>query len=401
MLQKLKNIGHLFVALLANCYYRFPSRQMIVIGVTGTDGKTTTANLIYQILKKSGKKVALISTIGAIIDEKNLDTGFHVTTPSPFALQKYLKMARQKGCTHAVIEVTSHALDQNRVWGIPFSVGVLTNVTHEHLDYHKSYKRYVLTKLKLFKNVSWAIINGNGEWFEQAKKQIPQSVLFSYSLHGDTDLTLQNVPFTISTKLVGDFNMENILAAIAVGIKLNIPPESIDRSIREFEPPEGRQEIIRPSNPMIMVDFAHTANAFESILKELRSKTIGRLIHVFGSAGKRDFSKRSEMGKVASFYDDVIILTSEDPRGEDISVINSQIKEGIHGFSEGNPSKKKKIMFEIPDRGEAIEFAIRIAEKDDTIVITGKGHEKTMNLGHGEIEWNDQDVVRRSIKKYL
>lgn len=392
-IRKAKNSAHLLLAFGANAMYAFPSRGMTIVGVTGTDGKTTTSNLLYHILKTAGKKAAVISTLGAVIDGKQYETGFHVTTPSPFAVQKYLKMAKKHGCEFVVLEVTSHALDQNRVWGIPFDVGILTNITHEHLDYHKSYERYVKTKLKLLKKTRLAVVNSNGSWFSEVKKIVTQNNLISYSLHGanKNDVTILNLPFQIKTKLLGDFNLENILAASAAAMSFHIDPEVIDKAVSSFEAPIGRQEIIKNSLGItIVVDFAHTANSFENILPALRKQTRGRLIHVFGCAGERDHKKRPEMGKAASFYDDVIILTAEDPRSESPSEINKSIRSGI---------EENKEVIEIIDRGEAISYALSIAEKGDTVVVTGKGHELSMNLGNGEMPWSDQEEVRKFLKK--
>lgn len=398
IVRKLKNVGHLIIAVGANLYYKFPTKGLTIIGVTGTDGKTTTSNLIYHILKVSGKKVAVISTIGAVIDGKNYDTGFHVTTPSSFQIQKYIRLAKKKGCSHVILEVTSHALHQNRVWGIHFDIGVLTNITHEHLDYHKSYENYVKTKLKLLENSDKAIVNSNGEWFEETKKRVGKHMI-TFSLHGsyETDLTLMNLPFPIKTKLLGEFNLENILAALLVARELQVDLEVIDQAIQTFDAPIGRQEEIGDGKIRVMVDFAHTANSFENILPEVRKRTTGRLIHIFGAAGERDKGKRSAMGKVASYYDDIIILTAEDPRSEKVSYINRQIKEGIgeeFKVATSNQDVDGKVLFEIEDRREAIKLALSIATNDDTVIITGKGHEKSMNLGSGEIEWSDQEVVK-------
>lgn len=405
-IRSLKNKAHLAMGVAAASLNFFPSRSLSVVGVTGTDGKTTTSNLIYHIIRESGKKVAVISTIGAIIDGKVYETGFHVTTPSPFAVQKYLAIAKKKGCTHVVLEVTSHALDQWRVWGIHFTVGVLTNITHEHLDYHKSYERYVATKLRLFGMADTAVINSNGEWFAQVLKTIPKDRLVTYSLHGTNkdDLSVLNVPFTITTKLIGDFNLENILAAIATCRKLGITDDVIDRAIQSFEAPVGRQEevVVASNLPTVMVDFAHTANSFENILPEVRKRTTGRLIHIFGAAGERDHGKRPEMGRVASFYDDIIILTSEDPRSESVEEINQAIASGINEkFVKLRIEEKpvEKSLYFINDREKAIHFALSIAKKGDTVVVTGKGHEKTMNYGDGEKEWSDQKVIKQFMSK--
>jgi UDP-N-acetylmuramoyl-L-alanyl-D-glutamate--2,6-diaminopimelate ligase len=399
-IRKLKNTAHLAQAVTATVYNRFPSKGLTIIGVTGTDGKTTTANLIYHILKSSGKKAAVISTIGAIIDGVKYETGFHVTTPSPFAIQKYIKLAKKKGCTHIVLEVTSHALDQNRVWGVKFNIGVLTNITNEHLDYHKNYMNYVRTKLRLLQKSDLAIVNSNGPWFAEVLKVIPKNKMISYSLHGtnNDDLSLINLPFQIKTKLIGDFNLENIIAATAACSALRIDPVAIDTAVQSFEAPDGRQEIIGNfRGALVIVDFAHTANSFENILPEMRKRTEGKLIHVFGAAGLRDRGKRAEMGKVASFYDDVIILTAEDPRSEKVEDINRQIKDGISNEfidkSEGELHEGKSV-YVIDDRKKAIEFALSIARAKDTVIITGKGHEKSMNYGDGEIPWSDQQVVK-------
>lgn len=390
LVRRLKNKAHLVLALTATLYNRFPSNGLIIIGVTGTDGKTTTSNLIYHILRQNGIKTALISTIGADINGVNYETGFHVTTPSPFAIQKYIKLAKEKGCTHMVIEVTSHALDQNRVSGINFDIGVLTNITHEHLDYHKSYEKYVMTKAKLLRKSRVCVVNSNGEWLGYIKKTIANKKNITFSLHGkNDDLTLINLPFKIKTKLVGDFNLENILASIAVAREIGIEDKRIESAIEDFSPPIGRQQILS-RNPLVMVDFAHTPNSFEKLLLELRRKSTGRIIHVFGSAGQRDRGKRPQMGKVASYYDDIIILTSEDPRGEKITDINNDIKKGIDDGKE---------MYEIEDRKEAISYAISKALRDDVVIVTGKGHEKSMNFGKGEIEWSDQEVIKKLLKQ--
>ena len=406
-IRKLKNTGHLAQAVTATLYNRFPGKGLTIIGVTGTDGKTTTANLIYHILKNAGKKVAVISTIGAIIDGDMYETGFHITTPSPFAIQKYIRFAKKKGCTHIVLEVTSHALDQNRVWGIKFIIGVLTNITHEHLDYHKDYMNYVRTKLRLLQRSDLAIVNSNGQWFLEAQKVIPKKRMISYSLHGNNsdDLSMINLPFQIKTKLIGDFNLENIIAATAAASALGIDAITIDNAVQSFDAPNGRQEVIsNSSGPLIMVDFAHTANSFENILPEIRKRTAGCLIHVFGAAGLRDSGKRPEMGKVASFYDDIIILTAEDPRSEKIEDINRQIKDGISNefinATEEAPNHGKTV-YEIDDRKKAIEFALSIAGEKDTVIITGKGHERSMNYGKGEEKWSDQQVVKEYQESHI
>lgn len=404
IIRKFKNKAHKALAVIFNVYYGKPSKSLKVIGVTGTDGKTTTSHLIYHILRKGGFKVALISTLGAYIDGESFETGFHVTTPSSQKIQKYILMAKNKGCTHLVLEVTSHALDQNRVWGIDFFIGVLTNITPEHLDYHKNFEEYVHTKLRLLKNSRITVVNSSGDWFDYVEKFV-KGELRTYSLHKvvDGDLTLDNIPFKIKTNLVGEFNLENILAAIVVARLLKIKDNLIAKAIESYRAPTGRQqEIINSNGIKIIIDFAHTPNSFKRILPEFKKTTEGLMIHVFGAAGERDNAKRIEMGKIASEYDDIIILTSEDPRSEKVTNINKQIREGIpESFDESiGASEKLKKLYEIEDREKAIAFAVSLAAKNDTVIITGKGHERSMNYGGKEIAWSDEEVVKKYIKSH-
>lgn len=389
MWQKTKNLYHLGIAIISNAWFNFPSRKLTIIGVTGTDGKTTTTCLIYHILHTAGLNVSMVSSVGAIIGGKNYDIGFHVTTPSSFSLQGFLNRAVMDGKTsnpnYLVLETTSHALDQYRVFGIKFDVGVLTNVTHEHLDYHKTYKNYVKTKEKLLKMSKTAITNRDDESFA-----LLNSKLVTYGMKSNADVNPGNFPF--KTNLIGDFNKYNVLAAISACKALGMKDNEIRVGIKSFSPPKGREDIVYNMDFKIMIDFAHTPNAFKQILSAIRPDIKGRLIHVFGSAGLRDEEKRPIMGKNSSQYADIIILTSEDPRTESIDRINKQIESGI--------MKKSKII-KISDRKEAIEKAIKIANKDDFILITGKSHEKSMNYGHGEEPWDEYEVVRKAINKYV
>ncbi len=381
MWQKIKNYYHFFQAVVANMLYGFPGRKATVIGVTGTDGKTTTTSLIYHILKTAGKKVSMITSVGAYIGDDVYDIGFHVTTPSPFGLQKYLRRAVDWGAEYIVLETTSHALDQNRVWGVKYTVGVLTNITHEHLDYHKNWEEYAETKLRLMDCSSWFVANKDDSSYELITKKV-----FSYSLHDQSaDITPKKFPF--KTKLLGEFNQYNCLAAIGACKALGIADDDIRKGLSTFSPPPGRQEVVYDKDFRVMIDFAHTPNAFARLLPAVRNITKGRIIHVFGSAGLRDHTKRPQMGKESSKYADIIILTTEDPRTEKISEINSSIKSGI----------QKKEVFDIPDRKEAIEKAIGIAKKGDTVLLTGKSHEKSMNLGSGEESWDEFGVVREAL----
>lgn len=412
MWQSAKNHYHLGQAMLANLIYMFPSRKLKIIGVTGTDGKTTTASIIYHILNQTGHKTALITTVGAIIGNHSSDLGYHVTTPGRFILQSYLKRAIKFEVEYVVLEITSHALDQHRAFGIPIEIGVLTNVTNEHLDYHKTYEKYVAAKFKLIKKAKKAVLNKDDGSFNKITsmnsfQRIKNSKkIITYGMTKSSDINVVNFPF--KTKLLGEFNIYNCLAAISVAKELQIPDEDIRRALITYSPPKGRQEIVYDQDFTVINDFAHTPNAFVNILPEIAKITKGRLIHVFGAAGKRDKYKRAQMGKISSDYSDVIILTAEDPRDESIDEINSQIVEGVKNpkFEIQNSKqiqnlkiqKNKKYIFFIPDRKDAIEFAISIAREGDTILLTGKGHEKSMNYGRGEEPWDENKTALEAIE---
>lgn len=390
MLQKVKNFVHFFQALAANIFYFFPYRGIVIIGVTGTDGKTTTASIIYHVLQKSGYKAAVVTSVCAIIDNKPEPVGYHVTTPRFFALRKLIKKARRAGAKYLVLEVTSHALDQHRVAGIPFQVGVVTNITGEHLDYHKTYENYVKAKAKLLKSARTTIINKDDKSYKLLKKILKNKSFQTYGFKNDSDINPHN--FHFETKLIGRFNKYNCLAAIASLRSLGIPDSSIKKGISTFRSPTGRQELVYDNEYKIYIDFAHTPNSFLEILPELKKIKKNRLIHVFGAAGARDRYKRPIMGKISSDYSDIMILTAEDPRDESIADINNEIKKGI------SKNFKGKIIV-IDDRHEAIDTAITMARSGDVIVLTGKGHESSMNYGRGEVHWSEHDAVQKALSR--
>ncbi|HEX7041726.1 MAG TPA: UDP-N-acetylmuramoyl-L-alanyl-D-glutamate--2,6-diaminopimelate ligase [Patescibacteria group bacterium] len=390
MWQKVKNVYHLLVAILANIYYGFPSRRLVIIGVTGTDGKTTTTSLVYHILKEAGYKVSIISTVSAIIHGKAYDTGFHVTNPSSFPLQKFLSEAVKKGDTHLVLEVTSHGLDQNRVWGIPFAIGVLTNITHEHLDYHKTYSEYLQAKMKLLNSAKVAVINRDDNSFHKVKYFLKKNkrVITYGQKNADFSLDSIKMPANINTL----YNKYNGTAAGIVAREFGINKKIIEKALKTFIFPKGRTEMVYEKDFNVMIDFAHTPNAFKQLLSSLSEKTKGRLIHVFGSAGARDVSKRPLMGKIASDYDDILIITSEDPRKENPKKIIADIEKGVR-------SEKKAQTYTIIDRKSAIERAIFLAQKGDFVIITGKAHENSMNYGKGEEPWDEFKVVEKALQE--
>ncbi|MBI5044698.1 MAG: UDP-N-acetylmuramoyl-L-alanyl-D-glutamate--2,6-diaminopimelate ligase [Candidatus Levybacteria bacterium] len=386
MLQTLKNYYHLIQGVVAVSFRMNPTRGMTVIGVTGTDGKTTTSSLIYHILTKIGYKVALISTIGAYIDGKKLDTGLHVSTPNSFQLQRYITLAKEKGVTHIILEVTSHAIDQHRIYGIPFDIGVVTNITREHLDYHKSMKRYMETKAKLLQKSRVAILNKDDGSYIFLKQRLAGHRIITYGLE-DAEVTPKNHPF--KQKHVGLFHTYNSLAALSVCDEIGVDPKAAAEALESFNLPEGRSEVVYRNGFTIIIDFAHTPQAIESVLSAINAqKKGGRLIHVFGCAGERDKGKRPLMGSASAKYADCIILTSEDPRSEDANEIANEIRKGV--------PDGKDVITEI-DRGKAIEKAISKAKKGDVIIVTGKGHEKSINFGKGEIGWSEHKAVENAL----
>jgi len=483
MWQDLKNIYHLFVAVLANVWYGFPSRKLIIIGVTGTDGKTTTVNAIFHILKTAGLDVSMISTTGAVINGKDYDVGFHVTTPSSWAIQKFLKQAiigksssrlshvandarqplndnhdlnssslneRQslkfnnnsdvktgsafssfasekspvafKSNRYMVLELTSHALHQYRDWGINYKIGVLTNITNEHLDYHKTYESYLEAKSKLLKRAKIAIINRDDRSYAllSSKFKVQSSKLLTYGLKNKADFSIEDLPLGLN---LAEFNKYNLLAAISTCKLLGVEDEDIRKGAKSFIPPLGRLQTVYHKDFDVMIDFAHTPNAFEQLFPSIKSSVKGKIIHVFGSAGERDSKKRPQMGKISSEYADVVILTAEDPRSESIDEINKQIISGIKkdirifryaefnsasqkilkpfGLAQGGQvqdDNERKYLIEILDRQEAINVAIKMAKKGDLVLLTGKAHEKSMNYGKGEIAWSEHESVKNALK---
>jgi UDP-N-acetylmuramoyl-L-alanyl-D-glutamate--2,6-diaminopimelate ligase len=414
MWQDFKNIYHLLQAVAANLWFKYPSRDLKVIGVTGTDGKTTTSSLIYHILNAAGYNTSLIASTGAKIGGRDYDIGFHVTTPSTWQLQSFISKAKKTASDnkekYLILELTSHAIDQNRAWGVNFEVGVLTNITDEHLDYHKNYEEYVETKFKLLSGARFGILNKDDRSYEAISKLAEfkqrKKHWLTYAIKEDADITPKKFPFKSSLTEV--FNNYNILAAISACRTLGIEDEKIRKAIKSFSLPIGRVEEVYRKDFAVMVDFAHTPNAIENILSSMRKRFNGRTIHVFGSAGERDVLKRPKMGQISSKYADIIVLTSEDPRSESVDEINRQIEDGISNrfkvfyyINYKDSRSNKKVYFKINDRLEAIKFAISIAKRGDLVILTGKSHEKSMNMGKGEEPWNEYEAVKAAIQERI
>lgn len=378
-------------------WYDNPSAKLKVIGVTGTDGKTTTTNLIYQILKTAGKKVGLVSTISAQIGETSLDTGFHVTNPDSLKLQEYLYEMVNSGCEYAVLEVTSHGIKQKRTLGVVFETAVLTNITHEHLDYHKTFGDYRDTKLQLFKLAKNCVLNEDDESYEYFKSQLVDKNIKSYSLKKHqflSDLSgIKLDDYSIPT-LFGEYNASNILASIEVANIYEIPEADVKKALATFPQLPGRLEKIENDKGInIFVDFAHTPNSLKKVLTFLKSHTKGKLIAVYGCASERDEAKRKLMPEVSLKLADVSVFTAEDPRSEDINLILDQMGQNAESFG----GIENKNFVKIAERGEAIYKAIAIAKPGDTVVICGKGHEKSMAYNGVEYPWSDQEAVLDAI----
>lgn len=404
--QAVKNYGyHLPLAILANFAFGFPSRGMTVIGVTGTNGKTTTTKLIAAILAESGKPTAYASTIEYGIGEKHWTNDSKFTTSSAWQLQKFLSEAKEAGCTHVVLETSSHSLDQFRTWGISYVLAVITNVTREHLDYHGTIEAYRSAKKKLFAGVKIAIVNADmerpeeffiaqtGETFTYSTKDASASVVASeieIDLSGTRFLALGT---SFKLHLPGLFNVENALASIATGKALGIDTEVMRRALANVPGVPGRMESVPNDRHLdILIDYAVTPDSFEKLYQAVKPMQIPgtRIIHVFGACGERDRGKRPIMGGIASEHADIIILTNEDPYHEDPERIIDEIEAGV-------TKKKDETYFRIFDRREAIAKAIALAEDGDIILVTGKGAEETMAFGDKRVPWKERVIIQEAL----
>lgn len=416
---------------LSAAWHNFPSRQLTLIGVTGTDGKTTTASLIHSVLLAAGLRAGLISTVSAVIGDETLDTGFHVTTPDAPAVQGYLARMVAAGLTHCVLEVTSHGLAQHRVAGCDFDVAVVTNITHEHLDYHKTYENYRAAKAMLFTGLATAARKPNTPKvgvinLDDSSAAYLQTALtvkgLTYSLRMGADFYASQIAHTpdgltftargphgavsITTPLVGDYNISNCLAALTATIgALSIAPEAAARGIAALRGVPGRMERIALGQPFTaIVDFAHTPNALKRALEaahQMLADHVGpprpRVIAAFGSAGLRDVEKRRMMAETSAQLADITILTAEDPRTEALDDILEMMAFGARskGGVEG------QTFFRVPDRGDAIRLAVRLAQPGDIVLACGKGHEQSMCFGTTEHAWDDATAMRAALSELL
>jgi len=418
------------LAQLAAGFYGNPAHQLVMIGVTGTDGKTTTSNLIYHILQAAGLNVGMISTVNALIGEKTLDTGFHVTTPESPDVQRYLALMIAAGLTHVVLEATSQGLVQKRVDACEFDLGVVTNITHEHLDYHGSYAAYRAAKGLLFESLvetppkpqnppRCAILNRDDSSYDYLAT-ITRTAQLSYGRSDQADVIareielrsdgirftavghdLDGTPFGIplTSPFVGEFNLYNCLAAVTLGRgALKLDAEIIQRGVEAMQAVPGRMERIDLGQDFgAMVDFAHTPNALRRALEAARQLTNGRVIAVFGSAGLRDKAKRRMMAQVSAELADLTVLTAEDPRTESLAGI---LEEMARGALEKH-AVEGQTFWRVPDRRDAIRFAVELAHPGDLLIVCGKGHEQSMCFGEVEYPWDDRVALRAALADRL
>jgi len=415
---KIEPFGHLAEAVILNIINGFPARNMKVIGVTGTNGKTSTSFLIHRMLHEAGYKVGMMTTVayGAGMDIK--PQIHHMTNvPVPELMQR-IKELKGQGVEWLVLETTSHALAQNRVWGIPYSLAVMTNVTHEHLDYHKTFERYLAAKVKLFRlanrnqrGLQTGVINADDPNAQTFTEAILHPITYGVD-KGDLQATdVQLTPggsvytakigedrYTINCHLPGSFNVSNSLAAVAVGRVVGLSKEQIERGIAALTRVEGRMDPIKEGQDFdVIVDFAHTPDSFEKLFKDLKPVVKGKLIVMFGSAGRRDEAKRIIQGRLAGQYADEVIITEEDDRDID----GQEIMKQIAGGAEQAGKALDKNLFLVHDRVQAIAFAISRAKTGDTVLLLGKGHEKTIERTDGEHPWDEIGTTRQAVRKKL
>lgn len=409
--------GHLFEAVLANIRHGFPAKKIRVIGVTGTNGKTTTTFFIQKMLSEAGVSTGLLSTVAYGVDSDIHNQIEHSTTAKAGVLQKRIKSFVKQGAEWVVVESSSHGLYQNRTWGLPYEVAVLTNITHDHLDYHGTFENYQEAKRLLFKRANkhglrFGVVNANDPSAEKFVNTVDNYTTYGI---GEGQLEAKNIVLTsdkttytavigddsydITVHIPGEFNVSNSLAAVAVGRKLGLTKEQIETGIAALKSVEGRMNSIDEGQEFkVLVDFASTPDGFEKFFSSVRPLVKGNLIAVFGSAGRRDKSKRAEQGRIAGRYADVVIATEEDDRDEDGVEI---LKEIASGATESGKTEQKDL-FMIGRREEAIAYALTFAKTGDDMVVTlGKGHEKTIERADGEYSWNETEVVRDALRKLL
>ena len=386
-----------------------PARDLRIIAVTGTNGKTTTVNFLNEILKEAGYRTAMFSTANIEIAGEQTVNDTNSTTATVARLQKFFRDAKKADVEFALIEATSHALDQYKFEGVPIEMAIMTNLTQDHLDYHKTVENYAAAKAKLFEmNPNLVVLNADDEWFDYFNNFATESQKITYGKGESADVKIEkfklykkgseanlridnNVELEIATNLPGEFNIYNMTAAAAGAYLLGISLKDIQEGIANLEGVSGRFEYATPGLPFdTIVDYAHTPDALEKLLKSAKEISKNRTILVFGACGDRDREKRPIMGKIAQDLADRIIITDEENYTEDATQIREEI---ISGISKKNDKLPANIQ-EIPDRKEAIRKALQIAGKGDIVLITGLGHEVYRVIDGEKTPWNDTQIVR-------
>jgi UDP-N-acetylmuramoyl-L-alanyl-D-glutamate--2,6-diaminopimelate ligase len=416
LFRRIEPVGHLLEAVFWQVVYGFPARGLKVVGVTGTNGKTTTCFLVHKMLAHAGYNVGLMSTVAYGVGDELQPQVAHMTSVPTREMLQRIKQMKASGAEWIVLETTSHALAQHRVWGIPYSIAVLTNLTHEHLDYHRTFENYRNAKRKMFQMADknhrghrLGIINADDPNFGYFEGDIAHPL--SYGIDkGDVKArqvklspdgvdyraSFEGLHYHIKCQIPGSFNVYNSLAAMLAGQAAGLSKQQIEQGIAALSGVEGRMtNIDEGQNFSVIVDFAHTPDSFEKLFKDLKPVVQGKLIVMFGSAGRRDEAKRAIQGELAGKYADEVVITEEDDRDVDGQKIMKQIASG----AEKAGKKRDKNLFLVHDRAEAIQFAIKRAKKNDTVLLLGKGHEKTIERADGEHPWDELGTAREALQK--
>ncbi|HLZ63736.1 MAG TPA: UDP-N-acetylmuramoyl-L-alanyl-D-glutamate--2,6-diaminopimelate ligase [Ktedonosporobacter sp.] len=408
------------LANLACAFYGYPAQQLCTIGVTGTDGKTTTSNLISTLLETAGYNTGLMTTANFKLSGQEWENATRQSTLEALEVQQFLRRALDARATHAVVETTSHGLALQRVHGCNFDVGVVTNITHEHLDFHKTIDAYRRAKARLFEMLDpardkglgarpVAILNRDDVSYEVLKPYCRVPIL-DYGINSAAAVraidirldaygtrfrvVLPDAECLIETQLVGGFNVSNCLAAIATAYSQGVSPAVIAQGLATVKGVAGRMERIDEGQPFsVIVDYAHTPDSLEKVLAILRPLTSGKLMVVFGSAGERDVQKRPLMGRIAAQMADFFVITDEDPREEDREQILSEIAAGAEAIGK----RQGHDFLCIPDRTTAIQAAFTRAKRGDTVLLAGKGHEQSIIIGREKLPWDDRQVARKQL----